>query len=107
MVSDPYARANHTGTQAASTISDFDTQVRTSKLSQMAAPAADVSMATYKITNLGTPASNADAATKLYVDTKVADLVNSAPSTLDTLGEIASAIQSGGTVYESFVLKIS
>ncbi len=105
MVSDPYARANHTGTQAASTISDFDTQVRTSKLSQMAAPAADVSMATYKITNLGTPASNADAATKLYVDTKVADLVNSAPSTLDTLGEIASAIQSGGTVYESFVLK--
>jgi hypothetical protein len=105
MVSDPYARANHTGTQAASTISDFDTQVRTSKLNQMAAPAADVSMATYKITNLGTPASNADAATKLYVDTKVADLVNSAPSTLDTLGEIASAIQSGGTVYESFVLK--
>lgn len=105
MVSDPYARANHTGTQAASTISDFDTQVRTSKLNQMAAPAADVSMATYKITNLGTPASNADAATKLYVDTKVADLVNSAPGTLDTLGEIASAIQSGGTVYESFVLK--
>ena len=105
MVSDPYARANHTGTQTASTISDFDTQVRTSKLNQMAAPAADVSMDTYKITNLGTPASNADAATKLYVDTKVADLVNSAPGTLDTLGEIASAIQSGGTVYESFVLK--
>jgi len=105
MVSDPYARVNHTGTQAASTISDFDTQVRTSKLNQMTAPAADVSMATYKITNLGTPASNADAATKLYVDTKVADLVNSAPGTLDTLGEIASAIQSGGTVYESFVLK--
>jgi hypothetical protein len=105
MVSDPYARANHTGTQTASTVSDFDTQVRTSKLNQMAAPAADVSMATYKITNVGAPASNADAATKLYVDTKVADLVNSAPGTLDTLGEIASAIQSGGTVYESFVLK--
>lgn len=105
MVADPYARTNHTGTQTASTISDFDTQVRTSKLNQMAAPAADVSMATYKITNLGTPASNADAATKLYVDTKVADLVNSAPTTLDTLGEIANAIQSGGTVYESFVLK--
>jgi hypothetical protein len=26
MVSDPYARANHTGTQTASTVSDFDTQ---------------------------------------------------------------------------------
>jgi hypothetical protein len=105
MVSDPYARANHTGTQAASTISDFDTQVRTSRLDQMAAPAGSVSLNSQKITTLGTPTSDADAATKLYVDTKVADLVNSAPGTLDTLGEIASAIQSGGTVYESFVLK--
>jgi hypothetical protein len=105
MVSDPYARANHTGTQAASTISDFDTQVRTSRLDQMAAPTGSVSANSQKITSLGTPTSNADAATKLYVDTKVADLVNSAPSTLDTLGEIATAIQAGGTVYDSFVLK--
>jgi hypothetical protein len=105
MVSDPYARANHTGTQAASTISDFDTQVRTSRLDQMAAPTGSVSVNSQKITSLGTPTSNADAATKLYVDTKVADLVNSAPSTLDTLGEIATAIEAGGTVYESFVLK--
>jgi len=105
MVSDPYARANHTGTQAASTISDFDTQVRTSRLDQMAAPTGSVNANSQKITSLGTPTSNADAATKLYVDTKVADLVNSAPSTLDTLGEIADAIEAGGTVYESFVLK--
>ena len=105
MVSDPYARANHTGTQTASTISDFDTQVRTSRLDQMAAPTGSVSVNSQKITSLGTPTANADAATKLYVDTKVADLVNSAPGTLDTLGEIANAIQSGGTVYESFVLK--
>jgi hypothetical protein len=105
LVSDPYARANHTGTQAASTISDFDTQVRTSRLDQMAAPTGSVSLNSQKITTLATPTSDADAATKLYVDTKVADLVNSAPGTLDTLGEIASAIQSGGTVYESFVLK--
>ena len=105
MVSDPYARANHTGTQTASTISDFDTQVRTSRLDQMAAPTGSVSVNSQKITSLATPTSNADAATKLYVDTKVADLVNSAPSTLDTLGEIATAIQAGGTVYDSFVLK--
>ena len=105
MVTDPYARANHTGTQAASTISDFDTQVRTSRLDQMAAPTGSVSLNSQKITSLATPTSNADAATKLYVDTKVADLVNSAPSTLDTLGEIATAIQAGGTVYDSFVLK--
>jgi hypothetical protein len=105
MVSDPYARANHTGTQLAATVSDFDTQVRTSRLDQMAAPTGSVSANSQKITSLGTPTSNADAATKLYVDTKVADLVNSAPSTLDTLGEIATAIQAGGTVYDSFVLK--
>jgi hypothetical protein len=105
MVTDPYARANHTGTQLASTISNFDTQVRTNRLDQMAAPTGSVSLNSQKVTSLATPTDNADAATKLYVDTKVADLVNSAPSTLDTLGEIASAIQSGGTVYESFVLK--
>jgi hypothetical protein len=105
MVTDPYARANHTGTQAASTISDFDTQVRTSRLDQMAAPTGSVSLNSQKVTSLATPTDNADAATKLYVDTKVADLVNSAPSTLDTLGEIATAIQAGGTVYDSFVLK--
>jgi hypothetical protein len=105
MVSDPYARANHTGTQLASTISNFDTQVRTSRLDQMAAPTGSVSLNSQKVTSLATPTDNADAATKLYVDTKVADLVNSAPSTLDTLGEIATAIQAGGTVYDSFVLK--
>jgi hypothetical protein len=105
LVTDPYARANHTGTQTASTISDFDTQVRTSRLDQMAAPTGSVSLNSQKITSLATPTENTDASTKLYVDTKVADLVNSAPSTLDTLGEIATAIEAGGTVYESFVLK--
>jgi hypothetical protein len=105
LVSDPYARANHTGTQLAATVSDFDTQVRTSRLDQMAAPTGSVSVNSQKITNLATPTANTDASTKLYVDTKVADLVNSAPSTLDTLGEIATAIQAGGTVYDSFVLK--
>ena len=105
MVTDPYARANHTGTQTASTISNFDTQVRTSRLDQMAAPTGSVSVNSQKVTSLATPTVDTDAATKLYVDTKVADLVNSAPSTLDTLGEIATAIQAGGTVYDSFVLK--
>ena len=105
MVSDPYARANHTGTQTSSTISDFDTQVRTNRLDQMAAPTGSVSLNSQKVTSLATPTDNADAATKLYVDTKVADLVNSAPSTLDTLGEIATAISSGGSVVSALVAK--
>jgi len=58
---DPTARANHSGTQTAATISDFDTQVRTSTLNQMAVPTASVSMNSQKLTNLlaGTAANDA------------------------------------------------
>jgi len=105
MVSDPYARANHTGTQTASTISNFDTQVRTSTVSQMGAPTADLSLATYKITNLGTPTVSTDASTKAYVDAQITALVGGAPGTLDTLNEIATAISSGGSFESTVVLK--
>jgi hypothetical protein len=37
-------------------------------LSAVGAPTADISLASYKITNLGTPTSSTDAATKAYVD---------------------------------------
>lgn len=67
----PLARSNHSGTQLASTISDFDTQVRTNRLDQMAAPTAAVSMNGQRITNLATPTSAGDAATKGYVDAAV------------------------------------
>lgn len=43
----------------------------------------------------------ADKATTTYVDTKVANLVNSAPTTLDTLGEVATAIQNNASVVEA------
>jgi hypothetical protein len=105
MVSDPYARANHTGTQTASTISDFDTQVRTSTLNQMAAPTTSLSMNTQKITNVVDPTSAQDASTKAYVDAQVNALVNGAPGTLDTLGEIATALSTGGSVISTVVLK--
>jgi hypothetical protein len=55
------SRTNHTNTQAASTISDFDTQVRTSRLDQMAAPTADVSFNSKKITTLADPVNAQDA----------------------------------------------
>ena len=65
-----------------------------------------IAMGASKITGLGTPTANTtDAATTAYVDTAVANLVNSAPGIYDTLGEIATAIQSGGTFYDSLVLK--
>lgn len=55
-------------TLTAAKISDFDTQVRTSRLDQMAAPTADVSLNSRKITGLATPTADTDAATKAYVD---------------------------------------
>jgi len=67
LATDPLARANHTGTQAASTISDFDTQVRTSRLDQMAAPTASVALNAQKITGLADPTSNQDAVTLKYL----------------------------------------
>jgi hypothetical protein len=50
------------------TISDFDAQVRTSRLDQMAAPTAAVSLNSQRLTNLADPTSAQDAATKAYVD---------------------------------------
>ena len=37
-------------------------------------------------------AANDDVTNKLYVDNKIADLINSAPTTLDTLNELAAAL---------------
>jgi len=64
------ARANHTGTQLAATISNFDTQVRVSRLDQMAVPTAAVSLNSQKITLLATPTVATDAATKLYAEAR-------------------------------------
>jgi len=52
----------------------------------------DLAAGGYKVSGLATPTANADAATKSYVDTAVANLVDSAPSVLNTLNELAAAI---------------
>ena len=70
LATDPLARANHTGTQTASTISDFDTQVRTSRLDQMAAPSAAVALNAQKITGLADPTNAQDAVTLNYITTQ-------------------------------------
>ena len=105
LATDPLARANHTGTQASSTISDFDTQVRTSKVTDLAAPTGSFSMNSQKITNLATPTDNTDASTKAYVDTSISNLIDGAPGTLDTLNEIAAAIADQSNFSDTVVLK--
>jgi hypothetical protein len=66
------SRANHTGTQLAATVSDFDTQVRTSRLDQFVAPTGSVALGTQKLINVLDPTSPQDAATKNYIDTQLA-----------------------------------
>jgi hypothetical protein len=70
LATDPLARANHTGSQTASTISDFDTQVRTNRLDQMAAPTSGVALNAQKITGLADPTNAQDAVTLNYITTQ-------------------------------------
>lgn len=60
-------RSTHTGTQAASTISDLATTVKAYRLDEFAVPTASVSLNSQKITSLATPTNPADAATMQYV----------------------------------------
>lgn len=55
-------------TVTASKISNFDTQVRTNRLDQLAVPTANVSLNSRNLTNLADPVNAQDAATKAYVD---------------------------------------
>lgn len=66
--SDLLNRANHTGTQLASTISDFDSQVRSSRLDQMAIPTATINLNNQQISGVRTPQANDEPANKQYVD---------------------------------------
>lgn len=61
-------------TLTAAKISNFDTQVRTSRLDQMAAPTSAVNMNGQRLTGLSEPTSSTDAATKNYVDLAVQGL---------------------------------
>lgn len=62
------SRTNHTGTQLASTVSNFTTAVQAIGWSTMVVPAADVSINSHKLTGLLDPTGAQDAATKNYVD---------------------------------------
>ena len=70
---------------------------------------ANLDMGSHKIVNLTTPSDDHDAATKKYVDDKITDLIAGAPGALDTLNELASALDNDGnfatTLVNSLALK--
>jgi len=88
------SRANHTGTQLAVTISNFDTQVRTSRLDQMAVATNPVSMGSQRITSVADPSSAQDAATRAYVDNAVSGLA----SGLQFKGVLKAAVGTAVTI---------
>lgn len=68
LATDPLARANHTGSQTASTISDLSTVVQGYRLDQFAAPTSALNANSQRITSVADPQNAQDAATKNYVD---------------------------------------
>lgn len=91
------ARANHTGTQLASTISNFDTQVRTSTLNQMATPTADVSFGGFKATNMAAPVAATDGVNKGYVDALVQGLDPKPSAMVATIAALPANTYNNGT----------
>jgi hypothetical protein len=100
LASDPLARANHTGTQTASTISDFNTAVQTNKLNEMAAPTAGVSLNSQKITGLADGTSAGDAVNKGQLDAAQNGLDVKASVRAATTADItiATALNSGDSL---------
>jgi hypothetical protein len=100
LATDPLARSNHTGTQTASTISDFDTQVRTSRLDQMAAPTSSVGLGSQKITGLADGTSASDAVNKGQLDAAQNGLDVKASVRAATTGNItiSTALNNGDTL---------
>lgn len=78
-------------------ITDFDTQVRTSRLDQMAAPTADVSMNNHKITNLTDPSGAQDAVNLRTVQSMVSGLSDRAECIYATAAALPTNTYANGT----------
>lgn len=66
------ARANHTGTQLAATVSDFTAAVQAIRWASMVSPNASVDFNSQKAINQADPTNPQDSATKNYVDVTIA-----------------------------------
>ena len=95
-------KANTSHTHTKSEITDFPTSLPASDVSEWAKAA---TKPTYTASEVGADASGsanaALTAAKEYTDTEIAGLINGAPITLDTLGEIATAMSENQSVVEA------
>ncbi len=111
-VTDPTADRTITLPNATGTVTlDGVASTLSSKTITSGTLGSDLAAGTYKITGLGTPSANTDAATKAYVDTQISNLVDAAPGALDTLNELAAAINDDAsfstTVTNSIATKVA
>src|SRR5688500_12913754 len=67
------ARATHTGSQAASTISDLAAVVQAYRLDQFSAPTAGLNVNGQRLISVATPTTGTDGANRDYVDTALAN----------------------------------
>ena len=92
--------ANDVPSLTASKISDFDIEVRTSRLDQMAAPTGSVSLNSQTITNVADPVNAQDAATKGFVEATSQGLDVKGSCVAATTGNItiSTALNNGDTL---------
>ncbi len=80
LATDPLARANHTGTQSAATISDLTAAITSAvtamRLDQLAAPATSLSAGSQRITDLADPTTGTDAVNQQSMQSYVLSRVN-------------------------------
>jgi hypothetical protein len=86
LATNPLDRTNHTGTQLASTISNFIPTVQTVPVNQLAPATGNLNMNNYRIINLANPISGSDAANKQYVDSAIAAVGFTSPLPLNKGG---------------------
>ena len=84
-------------TLTASKISDFDTQVRTNRLDQMAAPTAAVSFNSQRILNVATPELPTDAVNKQYADSIAQSLNIHGAADFATTASVSYTYATGGS----------
>lgn len=89
-------RTNHTGTQTANTISNFQETVRTNRLDQFQVPVTNLDIGNQRLINVLDPINPTDGVNKRYVDTVTSNILNGISGTLQDLVRSISGLGTTG-----------